>query len=114
MDIRTNDFDAAKGRNGGATVDIFTKSGSNDFHGSADYYFRNAAISDRRRQNLDRSPLLHGMNSGATFGGPIIKNKFFIFGAYDVLRSSVTSASAYYGRDSGLSMPGPRPIFRTM
>lgn len=32
---------------------------------------------------------------GATFGGPIIKNKFFIFGAFDVLRSSTTSAGQY-------------------
>jgi hypothetical protein len=93
MDVRTNDFDAAKGRNGGATVDIFTKSGTNDFHGSVDYYFRNAALTDKTEFG-PVSPFTRNEFS-ATFGGPIIKNKFFIFGAYDVLRSSVTSASTY-------------------
>jgi hypothetical protein len=93
MDVRTNDFDAAKGRNGGATVDIFTKSGTNDFHGSVDYYFRNANLSAK----TEFGPVAPFTRNevGATFGGPIIKNKFFIFGAYDVLRSSVTSASTY-------------------
>ena len=41
LEIRTNDFDAQKGRNGGATVDVFTISGSNQFHGTLDYYFLN-------------------------------------------------------------------------
>src|SRR5580698_11241199 len=44
MDIRTNDFDAQKGRNGGATVDVFTKSGTNQFHGTIDYYFLNNSL----------------------------------------------------------------------
>lgn len=49
MDIRTNDFDAQKGRNGGATVDVFTKSGTNKFHGTIDYYFLNNSLSARTR-----------------------------------------------------------------
>jgi hypothetical protein len=94
MDIRTNDFDAQKGRNGGATVDIFTKSGSNDFHGSIDYYFLNDSLS-ARTEFEPTVPQFTRNEIGATFGGPIIKNKFFIFGAIDVLRSSTTSAGQY-------------------
>ncbi|WP_446744212.1 carboxypeptidase regulatory-like domain-containing protein [Silvibacterium acidisoli] len=94
MDIRTNDFDAAKGRNGGATIDIFTKSGSNDFHGSIDYYFLNNNLSAHTEFN-NTVPTFTRNEIGATFGGPIIKNKFFIFGAVDVLRSSTTNASTY-------------------
>jgi hypothetical protein len=41
MDIRTNDFDAQKGRNAGSTVDVYTVSGSNQFHGNIDWYFTN-------------------------------------------------------------------------
>ncbi|HVW76479.1 MAG TPA: carboxypeptidase regulatory-like domain-containing protein [Alloacidobacterium sp.] len=94
MDIRTNDFDAQKGRNGGATVDIFTKSGTNDFHGSIDYYFLNDSLS-ARTEFESTVPQFTRNEIGATFGGPIIKNKFFIFGAIDVLRSSTTSAGQY-------------------
>ncbi len=94
MDVRTNDFDAQKGRNGGATVDIFTKSGTNDFHGSVDYYFLNNSLSARTEFETT-VPQFTRNEVGATFGGPIIKNKFFIFGAVDVLRSSTTSAGQY-------------------
>jgi len=94
MDIRTNDFDASKGRNGGATVDVFTKSGSNDFHGTIDYYFLNNSLS-ARTEFESVVPAFTRNEVGATFGGPIIKNKFFIFGALDVLRSSTTSAGQY-------------------
>jgi hypothetical protein len=94
MDIRTNDFDAQKGRNGGATVDVYTKSGTNKFHGTIDYYFTNNSLTGRT--HFESSvPTFQRNEMGATFGGPIIKDKFFIFGAIDVLRSSTTSAGQY-------------------
>jgi hypothetical protein len=94
MDIRTNDFDAAKGRNGGATVDVYTKSGTNRFHGTLDYYFTNNSLTGLT--HFESSvPTFQRNEMGATFGGPIIRDKFFIFGAIDVLRSSTTSAGQY-------------------
>jgi len=93
-DVRTNDFDASKGRNGGATVDVFTKSGTNDFHGTIDYYFTNNALTALNHFQ-STVPTFTRNEMGATFGGPIFKNKFFIFGAIDVLRSSSTSAGVY-------------------
>jgi outer membrane receptor protein involved in Fe transport len=95
MDIRTNDFDASKGRNGGATVDVFTKSGTNDFHGTFDYYFLNDGLTARTEFEPTTVPAYTRNEVGATFGGPLIKNKLFIFGAIDVLRSSTTSAGSY-------------------
>ena len=94
IDIRTNDFDAQKGRNGGATVDVFTKSGTNDFHGTFDYYFLNDSLSARTEFETT-VPTFVRNEVGATFGGPIIKNRFFVFGAIDVLRSSTTTAGQY-------------------
>jgi hypothetical protein len=93
-DIRTNDFDAQKGRNGGATVDVFTNSGTNSFHGTFDYYFLN---NDLQALTHFQSSLLPSKRQevGATIGGPIIKNKLFIFGAIDVLRSSQSAAGQY-------------------
>ena len=93
-DVRTNDFDASKGRNGGATIDVFTKSGTNDFHGTVDYYFTNNSLT--ALNHFESSvPTFSRNEMSATFGGPILKNKFFIFGAIDVLRSSATSAGVY-------------------
>ncbi|HEY5212128.1 MAG TPA: carboxypeptidase-like regulatory domain-containing protein [Acidobacteriaceae bacterium] len=94
MDIRTNDFDAQKGRNGGATVDVYTNSGTNKFHGTMDYYFTNNSLTGLT--HFESSvPTFQRNEMGATFGGPIIKNKLFFFGAIDVLRSSATSAGQY-------------------
>ena len=107
MDINTNDFDAQKGRNGGATVYIFTKSGANEFHGSIDYYFLNNPLSARTEFGSTVPPFTRN-EVGATFGGPIIKNKFFIFGAIDLLRSSTTSAGHTPSRRR-ISIPGPQP-----
>jgi hypothetical protein len=94
MDIRTNDFDAQKGRNGGATVDVFTNSGTNNIHGTVDYYFTNDALTALTHFE-STVPTFQRNEMGATIGLPIIKNKLFVFGAIDVLRSSTTSASQY-------------------
>jgi len=92
LDIRTNDFDAQKGRNGGATADVFTKSGTNQFHGTINYYFLNNDLTARTHFQQSGVPTFQRNEIGATFGGPIIKDKLFIFGAIDVLRSSQTNA----------------------
>ena len=91
MDIKTNDFDAQKGRNAGATVDIYTVSGSNNFHGTVNYYFLNNSLS-ARTEFQSSIPTFQRNEVGGTIGGPIIKNKLFFFGAIDVLRSSTTSS----------------------
>jgi hypothetical protein len=87
VDVRTNDFDAQKGRNGGATVDVYTNSGSNDFHGTFDYYFTNNTLNATTHFE-NPVPVFSRNEMGATMGGPILKNKLFWFGAIDVLRSS--------------------------
>lgn len=91
MEVRTNDFDASKGRNGGATVDVFTKSGSNSVHGTIGYYFTNNQLSALTHFESSLPTSQRNEISG-TIGAPIIKNKLFVFGAIDVLRSSVTTA----------------------
>ncbi len=87
MDIRTNDFDAQKGRNGGSTVDVYTVSGSNQLHGNIDWYFTNDTLSATTHFQ-SKVPTFSRNEMGATIGGPILKNKLFYFGAIDVLRSS--------------------------
>ena len=91
MNVRTNNFDAEKGRNGGATVEVFTKSGANDLHGTFDYYFTNDVLNARTQFQSKISPFSRNEISG-TLGGPAIKNKLFWFGAIDVLRASSSTA----------------------
>jgi len=89
MEIRTNDFDAQKGRNGGATVDVFTISGSTQVHGNVDYEFTNNELSALNHFESSVPTFKRNEFSG-TMGGPAIKNKLFWFGAIDVLRSTTT------------------------
>jgi hypothetical protein len=91
MNVRTNNFDAEKGRNGGATVEVFTKSGSNNIHGTFDYYFTNNTLNARTQFQSSIAPFSRNEYSG-TLGGPAIKNRLFWFGAIDVLRSSSSTA----------------------
>lgn len=87
VNVRTNDFDAQKGRNGGATVDVYTKSGTNDLHGTIDYYFLNDTLSAKTHFQ-DKVPAFTRNEVSGTLGGPAFKNRLFWFGAIDVLRSS--------------------------
>jgi hypothetical protein len=91
MNVETNNFDATKGRNAGAAVDVFTKSGSNDFHGAFDYYFTNNSLSALTHF---QTSLASSQRNEYSFvmGGPAIKNKLFWFGAIDVLRSSAANS----------------------
>lgn len=94
INILTNNFDATKGRNAGATVDVFTKSGANRYHGTGDYYFLNNDLVTRTEFESS-VPSFTRQEMGMTLGGPIRKDKLFFYGAIDVLRSSTVSAAAY-------------------
>ena len=83
--VQTGLFDATSGRNAGADVDVVTKNGSNQVHGSVFYYFRNEALNANEWFNKSlgqrRQPLRQNQY-GFTLGGPVIKNKLLLFGSY--------------------------------
>jgi len=74
----TNTFDAEYGRNSGAVVNVVTKSGTNAFHGNAYEYFRNRVLNAQGYFNTV-NPQFNQNQFGATFGGPIRKNRTFFF-----------------------------------
>src|SRR4029077_5938365 len=83
--IQTSNYDAGYGRNPGANVNVITKSGTNDFHGSAFEFFRNTSLNanDYYRNAAGGSRLtLNQDQYGGTFGGPLKKDKLFFFAAY--------------------------------
>jgi len=94
--VLTNNFTAEYGRNGGGIVTVVTKSGTNSWHGSAFEYNRNEAYN--ANDFIDNSQgkprgILKRNQYGATFGGPIMKNKLFFFFAYQGQRQTQTSPS---------------------
>lgn len=80
--IQTNMFTADQGRNSGATVNVISKSGSNDWHGSAYNFLRNDAT-DARNFFLANKPTLRQNQFGGSFGGRIIRDKLFFFTNYE-------------------------------
>lgn len=100
------------GRNAGAVVNIVTKSGTNQWHGTAAEYFRNDALDARNYfnpvTNADgtsnpKAPF-HNNQFGASLGGPIIKDKTFFYLDYEGQREPVgvvTLASVPTGTGPG-------------
>lgn len=91
VEVRTNDFDAQKGRNGGAVVDVYTKSGTDQLRGSVDYLFWNNNFV-LATHFLNPVPTFTHKDVSAAVGGPAIKGKLFWFGAIEVLRSNQTGS----------------------
>ncbi len=82
--IQTSSYSAEFGRSGGAVVNAVTKSGTNNYHGAAFWFFRNSWLDARNFFNTADSPK-HPFKQdqwGGTIGGPIKKNKLFWFGDY--------------------------------
>ncbi|MFY9585656.1 MAG: TonB-dependent receptor [Candidatus Acidiferrales bacterium] len=78
----------------GAIVNVGIKSGTNDVHGTAYYFGRNSALDARNFFNPAPDPkkALHLHQFGGSLGGPIIRNKTFIFGAYEGVRGLISNS----------------------
>ena len=87
--VQTADFSAELGRSAGAVLNATIKSGTNSFHGTAWEFFRNDKLdaADWFEANAGiKKGILRQNQFGVSAGGPIIKNKVFIFGDYEGLR----------------------------
>jgi hypothetical protein len=79
-------FDASTGVASNGAVNIVTRSGGNEFHGSAYYYYRDhniAAYPGLLRSAANPAPFFQRKNPGVWIGGPIKKDKLFYFGSYE-------------------------------
>jgi hypothetical protein len=83
VNISTNNFDAEQGMAGGAAVTVLTKSGTNDFHGSAFAFHENEGLRARNFFNAGDKIDSHRNIDGATLGGPILKNRLFFFAGWE-------------------------------
>jgi Carboxypeptidase regulatory-like domain/TonB dependent receptor-like, beta-barrel len=87
--VQTSTTSVNYGVRGGATVNTVTKSGTNEFHGSAFEFFRTGSANARNFFGTDRDHLQRNQ-FGGVLGGPIVKNKLLFFGGYQGTR--VTTA----------------------
>ena len=87
--IQTTLYDAGFGRDAGANVEVVTRSGTNQFHGSAWEFLRNNVLNANdyffERNGLARPDLKQNQFGGA-IGGPILHSKLFFFGSYQGTR----------------------------
>ncbi|MCU1260984.1 MAG: hypothetical protein JWO80_3869 [Bryobacterales bacterium] len=79
-------YSAEKGGAPGGQAEVISKSGSNDFHGSAFEYIRNDRLDARTPFDPSTLPPLRLNQYGGTLGGPIIHNRTFFYAAYEGLR----------------------------
>ena len=84
--ILSHNANAEFGRNTGSTTNIVTRSGSNSYHGAAWEFLRNNAMDSSDYFTQSVQPLKQNQ-FGATFGGPILKDKTFFFGYYEGFRN---------------------------
>ena len=85
--ILGSNFSAEYGRAGGAVVNVITKSGTNEFHGSVYNINQNSALSaltpyQKAIENLTKVPQFNQNTFGFSLGGPVVKNKLFFFGTF--------------------------------
>jgi hypothetical protein len=94
--VETNSYSAEYGRNSGGQFNAITKSGSNDYHGSAYEFFRNDHLDARNFFDPQRIPRFTRNQFGGTLGGAIKKDRSFFFMGYEGLRErlgkTITSA----------------------
>ena len=95
-------FDVNYGNFSACQINAVTKSGSNEWHGSIFYEH----TSDSLRRNLGTDPpSFNDRATGATFGGPIMKDKLFFFAAYEQTSLFEPLAMGYAGSGNGVERP---------
>jgi hypothetical protein len=90
--VNSNAYSAELGHAGGAVINVVTKSGTNDFHGTAFEFFRDKGLNANdpinKQRGFARSPY-HFNQFGGNLGGPIFRDKMFFFFDYDGQRNTL-------------------------
>lgn len=95
--VNANSFPAEVGRAGGGAINVITKSGTNQYHGSAFEFYRDKGLNANTFINNSRGTKktpYHYNQFGGSFGGPIVKDKLFFFVNYDGQRNTSSQVLA--------------------
>ncbi|HEU0186190.1 MAG TPA: TonB-dependent receptor [Blastocatellia bacterium] len=102
-------YNSPTGRNGGGNIELVTRSGTNQFHGSASHFLQNEKFNANEfflNRNGNERPKFRRNETSVTFGGPVIKDKLFFFASAqrtDFLSGYASNAVARVGLPVGLS-----------
>jgi hypothetical protein len=122
MRILSN-FEAEYGRSAGGVLQIVTKSGTNEWHGSALEFFRNNALDARNYFNTTRDqttgiPIpqnpFHNNQFGGSLGGPIVRDKTFFFVDYEGLREKGSQSSLSCVPDPAALATATNPVIQNL
>jgi hypothetical protein len=93
--VETNNYSAEYGYSAGAVVNAVIKGGTNALHGTAFEFVRNSAMDARNYFATagTQKPILQQHQFGGTLGGPIVKNRAFLFGSFE--RTSINRGNTY-------------------
>jgi len=119
--VLTTNYSAEYGRAAGAVINAITKSGTNTFHGDAYWFLRDKRL-DARNFFATTLPPFHRNQFGASGGGPIKKDKAFVFVDYEAIRQDqstsfrdlVPSAAARAGNLCSIPTGGCTPTTVTV
>jgi hypothetical protein len=119
IDFTNSGYSAEKGYSLGPQMNIITKSGTNNIHGTVFEFLRNDYFDARDYFNRGRQAPLRLNQFGGNLSGPIIKNKLFFFVNYEGDRTNVTNFNALYEIPSAYVRSQPRdprmdPVFQQM
>ncbi len=86
--VLTSNYSAEYGKTSGGVINAITKSGTNQFHGTAYEFLRNSALDARNYFDGSVIPPFRQNQFGGSAGGPIFKGKTFVFGDFEGIRES--------------------------
>jgi hypothetical protein len=116
--VVTNAFSADYGRVMGGVINIATKSGTNELHGSGFEFFRDSKMDARNFFDVGDPPPFTRHQYGGVAGGPVVRNRIFFFGGFERLQedlgmtviTAVPTAAARAGAVNPV-VRGPTSIF---
>jgi carboxypeptidase family protein len=95
FNVLPNSYGAEYGKRAGGQISVVTSSGTNQVHGSVYEYLRNSALDARNFfDQTDGAPAFKRNQFGASLGGPIMKDKLFLFGNYEGFKQRWVNSAA--------------------
>jgi hypothetical protein len=113
FNILTDSYSAEYGKRAGGQVSVVTQSGTNALHGSLFEFIRNSDLDSRGAFDGNSVPPFRRNQFGASLGGPIKKDKLFLFGNYEGFRQSLATSSVSVVPDP-TTLPNPASVNQSM
>ncbi len=113
FNVVADSYSAAYGKRQGAQISIVTGSGTNALHGAVYEFLRNSALDARNYFDQAKKPVFQRNDYGAALGGPLRRNKLFLFGNYEAYRQNLGLSDVTLVPDNAsraAAVPSVRPL----